>query len=496
MRALLAVSFIILVLKTSARDISSESVHQRVEPDPDLENYLREAIENFREQMKEGIPAINMPVLDPLELKNLDINVAENLATMDLSIKTLTVRCLSIFNIMHLSPNLEEMYLAINLTLPEIYVHGQYRVDGKLVKIFPIYGQGYFDLNATDINISGVGKLGFTTDTVQMELLKLDLYWEHLAVFMENFLGGGSFSEVLQRIVPNVGRDIFNVYKPLMLEKMETCLTDRINNKLNQPFVKDIIKDITNNTYVLKTTEDKIWKLIGLSSWNLSRDFSKMKTIIYATLLLCICGTTFCKDEELQKRVNDYIDDFIQKATNGSGGFIDPLPLDELKKGFEREIGFVRVKGEAKLYNGKIYGLSTMKRKGNATVLNLDDMLIISTELIFKKLNATYKGALLLNDAGPTISLNAKVGRSQVSMIIIAPAEGGKAEMMSFSINKLQDIRVSIWGLGPMGWAASIMSTLALNALEKPVAKASSIKVMEHFMKEIEKVPFPGKAAE
>ncbi|CAL1293756.1 unnamed protein product [Larinioides sclopetarius] len=221
-----------------------------------------------------------------------------------------------------------------------------------------------------------------------------------------------------------------------------------------------------------------------------------MKTIIYATLLLCIFGTAFCKDEELQQRVNDYIDEFIQQATNGSGGFIDPLPLEELKKGFEREIGFVRVTGEAKLYNGKIFGLSTMKRKGNATVLDLDDMLIISTDLTFKKLNATYKGRLLLNDAGPTITLKAKVGRSQVSMIIIAPVEGGKSEMMSFNINKLQDVRISITGLGPMGWGASIVSTLALNALEKPVAKAASLKVMEHFMKEIEKVPFPGKPAE
>ncbi|GBL77054.1 hypothetical protein AVEN_12704-2 [Araneus ventricosus] len=244
MRELLAVTFILLVLNVRASDIAREPVHQHVESDPDLENYLREAIENFREQMKVGIEAINMPVLDPLELKNLVINVAENLATMDLSIKMLTVRCLSIFNITHLSPNLEELYIAINLTLPEIYVHGQYRVDGKFVKIFPIYGQGYFDLNATDINISGVGKLGFTADSLQMDLLKLDLYWEHLAVFMENFLGGGSFSEVLQRIVPNVGRDIFNVYKPLMLEKLETCLTDKINSKLNEPIVKDIIKGI------------------------------------------------------------------------------------------------------------------------------------------------------------------------------------------------------------------------------------------------------------
>ncbi|GFT17858.1 uncharacterized protein NPIL_428181 [Nephila pilipes] len=221
-----------------------------------------------------------------------------------------------------------------------------------------------------------------------------------------------------------------------------------------------------------------------------------MKAFIFVTVLCLFSSALAATDDDLQQKANDYIDDFIEKATNGSGGFIDPLPLEELKKGFEREIGFVKVKGEAKLYDGKIFGLSSMKRKGNTTVIDLDDMLLISTQLTFKKLHATYKGALLLNDAGPSISMNAKVGGSKVTMFIVAPAEGGKAELMSFDVSKLQDIRISIFGLGPFGWAASLMSTLALNALEKPVAKTASIKIMEHFIKEIGKVPFPGKNAE
>lgn len=136
------------------------------------------------------------------------------------------------------------MFLGINLTLPELYVNGQYSVNGKFLKIFPIYGAGNFYINATDIKISGVGQLGFTTETVQMSLLHLDLHWEHLAVDMQNFLGGGSFSEVLQRVVPDVGRDIFHVYKPLIMEKLVTSLQRMVNDKLNEECVKDIIKVI------------------------------------------------------------------------------------------------------------------------------------------------------------------------------------------------------------------------------------------------------------
>jgi len=210
-------------------------------------------------------------------------------------------------------------------------------------------------------------------------------------------------------------------------------------------------------------------------------------------IFACLVLGTFGSDEELKARANAYIDDFIEKATNGSGGFIDPLPLDDLKKGFEREIAFITIKGEAKLYDGKIFGLSSLQRVGNVTVIDLDEMIMISTQLTFKKIHATYKGAILINDLGPKITVNARIGGSKVSMFIVVPPEGGKGDLMSFNINKLEDIRISVWGLGPLGWTASIVSTLALNALEKPVAKTASLKIFEHFSKELEKIPFPGR---
>lgn len=118
-------------------------------------------------------------------------------------------------------------------------------------------------------------------------------------------------------------------------------------------------------------------------------------------------------------------------------------------------------------------------------------MVLLTTQLTFSKLSASYKGAILLNDAGPQFTLNAKIGGSKVSMVIVVPSAGGKADMMSFNINRLQDIRINIHGLGPFGWAAGLISTLALNALEKPVAQAATLKIFEHFSKEIDKYPFP-----
>lgn len=128
--------------------------------------------------------------------------------------------------------------------MPALYVHGHYNLNGKFAKIFPIYGSGLFDINATDICLAGKGKLHLFNDSLEMSLLKLDLKWQHITVFLENFLKGGDFSEVLQRVVPGVGKDVFLAYRPCILDKVETALTRKINEKLDDPVVKEIIKGI------------------------------------------------------------------------------------------------------------------------------------------------------------------------------------------------------------------------------------------------------------
>lgn len=141
-------------------------------------------------------------------------------------------------------PNLEQLYLSINLTLPEVTIIGYYNLNGMLLKIFPLYGNGNFEINATEVCIAGKGQLHFTNETLQMSLLKLDLSWHQISMSLENFLKGGDFSDVLQRVVPGVGKDVFLAYKPFILEKLECALTNKINEKLNDPLLKDIIKGI------------------------------------------------------------------------------------------------------------------------------------------------------------------------------------------------------------------------------------------------------------
>ncbi|GIY83794.1 uncharacterized protein CEXT_590192 [Caerostris extrusa] len=244
MKSVFAFIFILFAWVVIAVNTSAEITRQDVEADPDLEKYLREAIDNFREQMKVGIPEINMPILDPLVLKDLDINVDENLATMELSIKTIIVNGLSSFKFHHIYPDLESFFLQVNLTLPQVTSSGEYSLTGKLLKIFPLKGNGNFQINITEGEISGIGQLEFVNDTLEMTKLELDFIWKKLEVFLENFLGGGKFAQVLQKIIPAAGKSVFDNFKPDILKMMNRALIDEVNKELRKPEVKKIIEGI------------------------------------------------------------------------------------------------------------------------------------------------------------------------------------------------------------------------------------------------------------
>lgn len=117
------------------------------------------------------------------------------------------------------------------------------------MKIFPLKGNGYFTINITEAEISGVGQLEFVNKTLSMTKLELDLTWKTMNVFLENFLGGGKFAEILQKMIPKSGKNVFDNFKPDILKYMNTALTKAVNKELEKPEVKSIIQGILQSPH-------------------------------------------------------------------------------------------------------------------------------------------------------------------------------------------------------------------------------------------------------
>ncbi|KAF8768016.1 hypothetical protein HNY73_020880 [Argiope bruennichi] len=133
------------------------------EYDERLSIFIKEILENFREQMPEGIKEIGIPPVDPLVIPDVNEDINDNIAKMVLRMRNLTVTGISKFHIEELKADLEKGFANFSISLPELTAKGECFMNGKILGIFPINSDGPFFIHVTEVNMKGHGDLNVTT---------------------------------------------------------------------------------------------------------------------------------------------------------------------------------------------------------------------------------------------------------------------------------------------------------------------------------------------
>ncbi|GFV21826.1 uncharacterized protein TNCV_4525131 [Trichonephila clavipes] len=128
-------------------DITGEEVK---EYDEKLSEFIKEILENFREQMPEGIPDIGIPPIDPLVIPDIDEDIDDGIAKMVLRMRDINILGISKFHIVDLKADLEKGFANFSISLPELTASGDCYMNGKILGIFPMNSDGPFNINVTE----------------------------------------------------------------------------------------------------------------------------------------------------------------------------------------------------------------------------------------------------------------------------------------------------------------------------------------------------------
>ncbi|KAJ2943927.1 hypothetical protein O0L34_g8248 [Tuta absoluta] len=138
-------------------------VHGKVTPDdfpsckrsdPNIDKCVVEAVEGLRPMLKDGIPELNIPALEPLSIPTLKIDrTAPNLR-----IKAVLKKMKAIgggnFKVEKVRIHLNNKYAAeIKLSIPKLRVTADYDVRGSRILTLDITGKGKLKANFTDIKV-------------------------------------------------------------------------------------------------------------------------------------------------------------------------------------------------------------------------------------------------------------------------------------------------------------------------------------------------------
>ncbi|CAG5036389.1 unnamed protein product [Parnassius apollo] len=127
--------------------------------DPQIEQCLTEAIESMKPKLKNGIPELNIPALDPFAVPTLKLDRTASNLRLKAVIKNAKAYGGSNFRIEKVKVNLNNKYLAeVKLQIPKLIVTGDYDVLGSRILTADINGKGVMKGNITGVSVVAKGR--------------------------------------------------------------------------------------------------------------------------------------------------------------------------------------------------------------------------------------------------------------------------------------------------------------------------------------------------
>lgn len=205
--------------------------------DAALDNYIRLVLNNFFAALGTGIPALGIPPLDPLAIGNVSIsNLQVQGGHIDAEAANVAVTGLSLLTVTSLHLDLSALTMDLRAFMPYLKIDGDYSLNGIVLTVFPIYGDGPFYVQVFDVTMAGNGSLGLdeTGNYVQLTSLNMDATFATMVVNFENLLGGGDLGDTLNSIMSALGVAIYEKVKPIVIESLTQGIITVVNDALSR----------------------------------------------------------------------------------------------------------------------------------------------------------------------------------------------------------------------------------------------------------------------
>jgi len=199
--------------------------------DEGFERYLRQVLDNFQREMKNGISELKIPPLDPLDLRRDHIDIRPPNVGY-LKIRDLVVHGLSTLDIRDVKAKLSIPEAGIRFNLEHVKAQGTYDLNMKIAKIFPITGNGNFHIQLERLGV--FAKICMSTANFQqfeVRDIDFDISVGKININLENIIDP-KLAPTLNKIVNGYGTFIVNALLPKLKAPLRDAIVKVINKEI------------------------------------------------------------------------------------------------------------------------------------------------------------------------------------------------------------------------------------------------------------------------
>lgn len=211
---------------------------------------LRRFLEKFRSRMPYGIPDLGIPPLEPLTIEEA-VFVTRNpeIGKVKLELKDVEIDHLSSFVVDRARLSLIGPTIAVNITVPTIYTHGDYNLSGILGNMFPLKGSGPFKVLIYGFKAYIHTVLGYSRG-MYMKSFDLDFSLEAVDLALENLMGDEKVSKVMNEVIREIAPEAVELIKPEILPKIQDYIAAQANDTIYHLTMKEILNVLLGETEV------------------------------------------------------------------------------------------------------------------------------------------------------------------------------------------------------------------------------------------------------
>jgi len=172
-------------------------------------------------------------------------------------------------------------------------------------------------------------------------------------------------------------------------------------------------------------------------------------------LLLGVCAialgpVTEVKGDDDIGSANDFIDAILEVVKSQFGKKLEALPIPDQDLNFDKKILFINTRGNVKVWDGHVYGLSTLHRSGDCEITQDDQNFRAKVKIAIDNVKFESGAKLTYGALHPSFNLHGWIKHINIDaeVNIIGGLQDGKPELTHFNVQHLDGFSVKIDGLG------------------------------------------------
>ncbi|KAB0797251.1 hypothetical protein PPYR_08245 [Photinus pyralis] len=227
----------LFVLVNAQREIP-DYIHICHRNDPNVADCIKTSVELLRPRLKEGIPELDVPSLDPFYVPDHDLVMGS--PSFKLLRRNTVAYGVSDFEIVKLKVNIPDLTFGIQVLIPLIIVEGDFDISAQI--LIPFKGQGRYSMNASrafgDAVLHAEPKDGNGEDHLHFIRLELKINVPEYHISLSSPNSGGSLLSKTANMVNQNKKLFLDILMPVLERQLSVMLLD-IANRITKNFKYD-----------------------------------------------------------------------------------------------------------------------------------------------------------------------------------------------------------------------------------------------------------------